>query len=162
MSSTEQTEHDAAELPREDGGELITRDPVLETILSDTFGAVIGPELNNFHGDPTDKWRLTALATGPMVKSFDDTVGKIINIQYFYVHTVNVDGPTPGEFINAVRVVLIEPDLTAYGFVSNVLAQDLSRMIRTFGLRPWNPPVHVHVTKTPAKRGYFYNLVPAN
>jgi len=135
---------------------------MLQQVIGDVFGGIGGPELSNIDGTPNARWRMISKATGPGVKSFDDLAGKTVSVEYFYVHPVRVDGPTPGEYVDALRCVLFDSNGECYGFVSSVLARDLARMVMTFGLRPWKPPIVVQVTKSKGKHGHsFYNLVPA-
>lgn len=161
MSQAESQEVRQTVMEQEGQTQIIVPDKMLQEVISDVFGGLGGPELHNFDGTTQDKWRLTALATGPETKSADDCVGQIINVRYFFVHPVEISGNTPGEFSRALRSVLITPDHDCYAFVSNVLARDLARMVRTFGLRPWEPPIAVQVVKSKAKVGHFYSLCPA-
>lgn len=163
MTSEAAEAQDNIVLQRSQESEIMPSDDLLPAVIADVFGPLVGPELNNFGGTAEDKFRMTALATGPNVKKFIDTVGKTINVRYFYVHPVRLDGKTPGEYINALRCVLIDADGTAYGFVSEGVAKDLARMVRFFGIRPWDPPIAVNVVASPGKPPHtFYNLVPVN
>ncbi|KKN24607.1 hypothetical protein LCGC14_0893300 [marine sediment metagenome] len=161
-SEAEQAQADRT-LEQEQHTELAVSQQLLPAVINEVFGSLAGPELHNFGGTPEHQFRMIALATGPNVKKYTDTVGKVINVQYFYCHQVRLDGKTPGEFVDALRCVLIDSDGTAYGFVSEMLAKDLARMIRFFGVRPWVPPIAVSVTMSPGKGSHtFYNLVPVN
>jgi len=136
---------------------------LLQTMISDVFGSLGGPSLDNFDGQPNEKWKLKALATGPHCKTFDDIGDRELEIRYFYVHPIRLDGATLGEYVDTLRTVLIDANGDAFAFVSTVLARDLANMVQTFGLQPWNPPIRVKITVSPGKSGHkFYNIVPAN
>ncbi len=162
MTETHETIEANVVLEQESQTQLIRRDNLIQEVIGEVFGGMGAPELHNFDGTEQEKWRMIAMATGPGLGGFDDTAGKVINVKYFFVHSVDVDGPTRGEFASALRCVSFTPELVGYQFVSGVLARDLARMVRTFGLQPWEPPIHVKVTKTAGKKGHFYNLIPAN
>lgn len=134
----------------------------LQEAITAVFGTLGGPVLHNFQGNDIEIWKQTSVATGPDVKGIDDFPAEGIDMVHFYVHPVELDGPTEGEVVEAIRSVLIDKDGNAYGFVSNFLARDLAKMIAVFGLEPWNPPVRIKVRKNKAKqKGHFYTIVPA-
>lgn len=110
---------------------------IIPAVVERVLGQIGTREFHNFVGTPMEVWRLTALATGPDVVSGDDRLGKVIELTHFHCQQVRVAGPTPGEYDDALRVVLIDKDGTAYGFTSTGVARDLARIISTFGMGPY-------------------------
>jgi hypothetical protein len=133
----------------------------LQATINSVFGTLGGQTFDNFDGDKIARWKLQAAACGPDVKGIDDVPSTGIAVKYFYVHPVELDGPTEGEIVTAIRCVLIDENGLAYGFVSNYLARDLARMISVFGADVWNPPITVMVRQNKGKAGHkFYSIVP--
>lgn len=144
--------------------ELSLGDPAkiaLQHALERVFGTLGGPSLDNFDGDDIARWRLQSIATGPDVKKIDDVPAEGIAVKYFYAHPVELDGPTDGEVTEAIRCVLIDDQGVAYGFISNMLARDLARMIAVFGCGVWDPAIKVKIKVNPGKKGHkFFSIVP--
>lgn len=141
-------------------GELAPMSPQ-EQAIQQVFGVLGGRSLSNFKGDEREQWRFRANATGPNCKPVTEIPAEGIDVTYFYAHGVQLDGPTPGEVVDAVRCVLITKDGQCYQAVSNYLARDLADMIRVFGLQPWEPPVKIRVQVNKGKAGHtFYTIVP--
>lgn len=161
----EGTEYDESKtLSTQQGREVSISTPAqdaLQAAIEGVFGTLGGRVLHNFEGDKVAVWRQTAIATGPDVKGIADVPPEGIEIQNFYVHSIELDGPTPGEFTEAIRCVLVDPQGNAYGFVSNFLARDLAKMIAVFGIAPWKPPIKCKVRQNKGKAGHtFYTIVP--
>jgi hypothetical protein len=162
MSIEDYNESTEVAVPKGKGGIVSNpADDALNTAIKEVFGTLGGQVLHNFQGDKVAIWRQTALATGPDVKTIDDIPADGIEVSHFYVHPVELDGPSEGEIVSAIRSVLITPEGVAYGFVSNFLARDLARMISVFGIGEWSPPIRVKVRSNKGKNGHkFYTIVP--
>jgi len=138
-----------------------SRDMSPSRAVQQVFGELVGPELHNFSGNQMEVWKQIAIACGPKVKGFDDLPEDGLYVSNFFVHPVRIDGPTPGEFTDALRCVLFNEGGDAYAFVSSVLAKDLARMVMTFGLKAWSPPLHIGISRNRGKQGHtFYTIVP--
>jgi len=130
-------------------------------LLSDVLGELSGPTLHNFTGDRREVWKLTAKATGPDVIVSDEATLVPIDIRHFLVHTVRIAKETPGEFVDAIRTVLIQPDGKQYAVVSDGVARDLAGLIHTFGMGPYDPPIEVQITPVRTRKGFkTYRLMP--
>jgi hypothetical protein len=150
--------------------ELMEGDPQLPTVvekravlaIKEMLGSVGQPALHNFHGKPEEVWRATALANSPQCLKAADVRGKELAVVHFYASRVQISGPTQGEYIEAIRCVLIDKNGIAVAFVSDGIAADLAQMIYTFGLQKWEPPVLVKIEEVTTRRGWrTYRIVPA-
>lgn len=160
--STESSNEQNTTLISQQGGQVAVpgRDAT-QVAIEQVFGALGGRTLDNFDGDHIAKWRLTAIATGPNCKRAEEVPSDGIAVKYFYVHAVQLDGPTPGEVVDALRCVLLDDQANAYAFVSNGVARDLARMIAVFGIKPWIPAVKLTVQANKGKGNHtFYTIVP--
>lgn len=129
----------------------------LSAIIAEKGGAPV----SNFDGDTMHKWKLRSIATGAGCKSFGDLPPGGIDLKYFFAHRIEMVSSRGGEIIEPIRVVLIDSDLNAYGFVSDGIPKDLDGIIQDFGWGPWCLPVNVTVTmgETRSKQK-FYSLGP--
>lgn len=161
MTTDSSSERNTTLVSQQTGQELIAGRDSIQSAIEKVFGALGGATLDNFDGDNIQKWRMTAIATGPNCGKIDTVPPDGIAVKYFYVHAVQLDGPTDGEVTDALRCVLMDDQANAWSFVSNGIARDLARMIAVFGVKPWTPPVKVKVQVNPGKGpNKFYTLVP--
>lgn len=160
--SNEQSESRELSIPSQSGLSVAEQQEAkLQATINTVFGTMGGQTFDNFDGDKIARWKLQAAACGPDVGGIDDIPAEGIAVRYFYVHPVDLDGPTEGEIVTAIRSVLIDESGKAYGFVSNYLARDLARMISVFGAETWNPPIMVQIRQNKGKAGHkFYSIVP--
>lgn len=121
-----------------------------------------GDCLHNFDGDKMQVWKLSALATGPQCLSADDCANRVIKIRYWYVHRIEMVNKETGEVMTPMRVVLIDSDGNAFGFVSNGVFQSLSQLVNIVGRGPYDPPLELRIvsTKLASKRSML-SIVPA-
>lgn len=134
----------------------------LPAVVEQVLGSLGGKCFHNFGVDKLDVWRQTAIATGPDVKPVSGCLGNVIPLHKFYCHQVQIAGETPGEYLDAIRVVLIDDDDNAYACVSDGVARDLGRIIATFGMGPYDPPIGIRVVQGNTRKGRrFYSLQPA-
>jgi Phage Single-stranded DNA-binding protein len=134
----------------------VEKGEIAESVLGRFATAII----HNFDGNELQRWRLTAIASSSEPKKFTDLGGGVLAIKYFYAHPVQVIR-LDGEVIDATRVVLFQPDESAFAFVSQGIAKGLGQIISIFGWGPYNPPIECRVSQTATKSGHIYNLVPA-
>lgn len=111
--------------------------------------------LHNFTGSPKDIWAKTARATGPTTRDADDAIGKCITLTHFYCHAVTIAGPTDGEIIeNMPRIVLIDKDGTAWGFVSRGILDGLRQLLQSFnGVLP-EQGIEIEVKRQKTRAGF--------
>lgn len=134
----------------------------LPAIVESVLGSIGAKAFHNFKGSALEVWQKTALACGPDVIPGNTHLDKVIALCEFYVHQVQVAGDTPGEYIDGVRVVLIDDDNTAYAFVSDGIARDLSVIIAAFGMGPYDPPIGVKIKQGNTRKGRrFFSIQPA-
>lgn len=129
--------------------------PDVNNMIETMVGGPSLVALHNFKGTKEEIWRMTALATGPDVKTIDSLAGGAIVTKWFYAHRITIAGDEPGEMIDAVRCVLITPDKQAYAFVSDGIARDLAGIIQAFGLDPLDPPLELTPTRVKTRRGFY-------
>lgn len=141
---------------------LVTQESkALQEVISGVFGQFGSRALHNFGTDRQQIWKLTSLATGPDCLRATDYKDKEIPIKYFYVHAIQLEGDSPGEFSDAIRCVLITPTYDAIAFVSNGIAADLARIVSAFGLEEYTPPVLVKLREFETRgRRRMYSLQP--
>lgn len=138
-----------AKISNEDKGEM----------ASAVLGRYATAVIHNFDGDRQNRWRLTAIASSSEPLGFDQIPAEGLSIKYFYANPVEID-KGQGEYVDATRVVLIDPVGRAYAFVSQGIAKGLGQIISIFGWGPYDPPLRCRVTATKTKRGHIYNIVP--
>lgn len=147
MEGSDKTSEPTQVLP----GQSSSQDRFLAELLS--------TRTSNFDGDNMQKMRLEMLATGPSVEKADKILGNILEVVYYYAHPVDIAVNNTGEVRPAVRVVLIDKDSKAYGFVSEGIARSLATLIFYLGQKPWNPPVKMKITQSSTRKGNrIYNI----
>lgn len=116
---------------------------------------------SNFDGTPNERWRLSALATGPSCGKGDEWIGKEFQIRYWFRHWVDLaqeDGSTK----SAQRTVLISPHGEMIGFVSDGVSNSLDLLRTYLGDGPYEQPVVVVIVQVKSKGGRkFLALEPA-
>lgn len=117
---------------------------------------------DNFDGDPPDKWRLSALATGPGCLSYGDLNNEPFLVKYFYAHEVEIENSETRDLVSVMRVVLISPDLHAVATVSDGVWLGLVRLVEFMGSGPYDPPLKVKLVESKTNKGRrMVSLVPA-
>lgn len=135
---------------------------MLPAVVEGVLGSLGAKAFHNFKGDAMAIWRQVAKATGPTVGNADDIIGKEFKLERFYVHQIQLAQEGQGEYVDAVRCVLIDPSDNAFAFVSTGIAGDLARIISTFGMGPYLPPIIVKIVSfTTAKKRKSYSIQPA-
>lgn len=131
----------------------------------DLIGQVLGglgtPTLHSFKGTPQEQWRQIALCEGGDIKSKADWGDRPIAMEHYYLHRVTVNGKSPGELVDAVRCVLVQPDGTRIGFVSDGIAKSIARIIMMFGVGPYKPAINIKIVDVKTPNGHTYNIIPA-
>ena len=131
-------------------------------IMEQVLGSLGEAAFHNFTGTPLEVWGQIAKATGPDTMPADKKVNSVIRLVKFYCHKVMIQGPTSGEYTDAVRVVLIDSDDQQYAFVSDGVAGDLARLISAFGMGPYNPPIQITVRPFRTRKGFnSFTIQPA-
>jgi hypothetical protein len=135
---------------------------LLPAVVESVLGQLGAKALHNFQGDNMERWRMQTIACGPGVKSGPDAREGVIALRHFYAHRVEMVDDATGEINDGVRVVLIDPEEHAYGFVSDGIARDLGAIISTFGMGPYIPPINVRIKEIQTRKGRrTYTIVPA-
>lgn len=134
---------------------------MLPAVVEHVLGDLGSQSFHNFVGDQLQVWQQVSKATGPDTIPADEILGKEIRLVNFYCHKVMIAGPSPGEYVDAVRIVLIDNDKQGYSFASNGVAQDLARIIGAFGMGPYNPPISICVKQFRTRMGRnAYSIQP--
>jgi hypothetical protein len=146
--------------------EIIAPDSVVSKLAPSQFERLLGdraiPAIHNFVGDDMQQWRMTALATNGQHGRIEDARGLTISLQFFYLHPIQVNGPTPGEIIDTVRCVLFDDKGKSWAFVSEGIASSIAQMCEAIGMGPWSPPILVKIIEGKTRAGRnFYTMVPA-
>lgn len=119
-------------------------------------------QVDNFDGDTVERWRLTALAKGVGCLTQKDMPPSGIRLEYFMAHIVEMVRENTGEIIEPTRVVLIDVDGKAYGYVSATMVNELDTVVQLFGLGPWKEGIPIIVTKGTSRKGrQIYSISPA-
>lgn len=137
---------------------LIRRPEEFDQIL----GVGSTAEVHNFGGEPMDQWRQVSLAKNGQHADAQAAMGKPLVLKHFYAHPIQINGPTPGEVIDAIRVVLFDISDNSYAFVSTGVATGLAEMVKAIGFGPWENPPTIKITERKTRLGRrFYTIVPA-
>lgn len=107
--------------------------------------------LDNFDGDERAKFELRLLAMNDAKKGSEHLKERIM-LKYWMVHEIEIL-KEDGELVPCYRVVLITPDLRAYGFVSDVLARAIREIYREYGRAPIDPPIPVQIKQKDTQGG---------
>jgi len=118
------------------------------------FGAASSSAITNFAGSPYEIWRFTSVVGRGDVFGFEDQPKDGIALRWWFAHKVPMPRGDNGEVYDAIRVVLVQPDMTAFAFVSQGVADDLRSMIGAFGSKPFDPPIMIRVVKVKTNRGF--------
>lgn len=160
--------NDVRETQQGQSTELTTTNPAgngqyaTPAIMESVLGKLGEPAFHNFVGTPLEVWAKIAKATGPDVVSADKKVNAVIRLVNFYCHRVMIQGLTPGEYVDAVRVVLVDSEGQNYAFVSDGIAGDLARLISAFGMGPYTTPLNISIHPFKTRRGFnSYSIQPA-
>jgi hypothetical protein len=86
-----------------------------------------------------------------------DQVNTVISIKDFLAHNVSIRMEADGEYIEAVRLVVIDANGTRYECVSTGLLKSLGHLLFLYGDPPWEAPVKVTVrTKRNKERNIYW------
>jgi len=134
---------------------------MLPAVVESVLGNLESRAFHNFVGDELQVWQQVSKATGPDTIPADKVLGEKIRLVHFYCHQVMIAGPSAGEYVDAIRVVLIDADKQGYSFASNGVASDLARIIGAFGMGPYNPPIEICVKQFRTRMGRnAYSIQP--
>ena len=161
MSSEQSTEKQQQQGDQLENGPVPLPIDTQMALLAGAIGGNSALEVHNFDGTPRQQWELSSLAVGGEGDALSDNVDEIIEVKYAYIHGVQVAGQAKGEVVDALRVVLITPDLQTYHCVSGIVAADVQRMWAAFGRKPFVPAVKVKVAKRKTGSGRtIFTLIP--
>ena len=107
-----------------------------------------------------DKQRLLAALHGT-VEPLADSLGEPFDVEHVLTQAIDVVSESTGEVVPSIRVVLIGPDGTMKGCVSEYAWKSLQSIgsAALFGPPPWKPPLRlVCVQHTSSRKRKFYNL----
>jgi hypothetical protein len=115
---------------------------------------------DNFDGDNMNKMRLELIARGPDSLSGSDLVGKVIEIEYWYAHSIEVEDDG-GQLVQCARVCLIGPDGAAVKFASQGVYDVLRMIVKYYGRKRFNPPIRCLVKEVKTRKARkMLTLVP--
>lgn len=118
--------------------------------------------VTNFPSDKMLRWKLTSIACGGDCKRFEDMPDGEMALKYFYCHKVEMVRPNGGEIIEPIRTVLMSPDHTCYGFVSDFLPREIDNLRQLWGHGPWEEPLLIKISKFATRKGnQCYSIGPA-
>jgi Phage Single-stranded DNA-binding protein len=83
----------------------------------------------------------------------DDLQGKPFLMKWFYAHKVELRSDKGGEVVDAIRVVLVDPDRRTLGFVSDGVVDSLDLIRSILGDGPYDPPIPVRVVRQKTRGG---------
>lgn len=126
---------------------------LLPAVVEGVLGSLGGKSFHSFKGSTLDVWKQISIATGPDVVPASEKLDNPFDLVHYYCHQIKVAGPTPGEYKDAIRCVLIDKDGAAFAFSSDGVALDLGRLIATFGLGPYDPPIKIRVKQFQTRMG---------
>lgn len=81
-----------------------------------------------------------------------DQIGKTIRIQHMLIHACTWTAKD-GEVIDGTRVVLIDPNGTCYGSVSEGILRSVKLIGQVFGPPPYQPPFECEVIQVKLRNG---------
>lgn len=101
----------------------------------------------------TDKVRVYRALQGD-AKPLDSFIGKVIEVENVVVHPVDLTDPITGEVKTGARIVLIAPNGTMVGCVSNGVFDSIKKLGATFGPLPWTDGMLVKPAIVKTRRGF--------
>lgn len=142
--------------------ELIPAGQGKQELLATVLGEINRQCVHNFDGDAREIWRMSAFATAGQTKAKEDAFGVTIPVKWIYCHMVQIRDVETGEISDGVRTVLMTPDKECYAFASDGIAQSVADIFRTFGFKPFDPPLELKVLPIKTRAGWqTLKLVPA-
>lgn len=162
MSTSEQQQSDQSANDPNASHQLIVIQKAQQELIQQVLGSVGTTSLHNFPGTKAAQWKMIALAESGASKSADDIGDEPFAIKYFYAHQIQIVNRQTGEIAEPVRVVLIAADNSSVQFVSDGIAKSLARILQTFGMGPYDPPIMVRLQVIRTNRGFkTYTMIPA-
>lgn len=128
-----------------------TRAPVLdmEALALDVW--------SSFPDDPKNAPTIIRLLQAGAAKVADEINGEI-SVEHVLAHRVELEevNKDTGEVsrVLADRIVLVEPDGTAYACVSTGVRKSLQYLMHYYGMPPWKPALKVKVEQLTTRRGF--------
>lgn len=128
-------------------------DPALSTNESTQIYAVqlyneeieVGSFVCNWDFKDPDLARLLFLAEVPTSEKANDLVGSEIPVVYWICTKIEIPDRQGGGTAQVVRTVLIGPDDQTISTLSHGIVKSVDLMRKTFGDKPYNPPVNMVV-----------------
>lgn len=109
--------------------------------------------VHNFDGDSREKYRRIAIACGSNTVKSDDSIGKEIDLKYYFAHRVEMIDQKTGEAFDQTRIVLFDKNDVAYSFVSGGIVDSINLLISAFGQGPWIEPMAHKVIESRTNSG---------
>jgi hypothetical protein len=86
-----------------------------------------------------------------------DMVNTTIEAVNYVAHDVKVNGKAEGEYIDCIRLVIVDKAGKTYGCVSNTLLRSLATICYVFGTPPWATPIKLTVrTKRNGEKAIYW------
>jgi hypothetical protein len=104
--------------------------------------------VTNFDGNERERYKRIATACGSGTIKSNDSTGKAIDIKYYFAHRVPMEDSKTGEYIDQLRIVLVDKEDKYYSFVSAGIADSLNLLIGVFGNGPWTEPMEHKIAQT--------------
>ena len=116
---------------------------------------------NNFDGDDTRQWTMQNYCRSTNVQDAKEWINKEFKIKYWLVWAITLIDKETGELVDTYRSVIIQPDKTAIGFVSEGIVRSLQLLVAQFGDKMLEDPVTVILKSISLADGKnFYRLEP--
>ena len=107
----------------------------------------------------TQEQRLDIYDAVSSAGSLDDMVGKTVSIENVIIQPVEVEDEKSGEMELRNRIVLVEPDGTAYACMSTGVETSIRNLFAIVGMPPWAPALTFEVTKKQGRNGYKFTTL---
>ena len=99
-----------------------------------------------------DKARVVGLLQ-KQVEPLADHIGETITIEHLVVHNVEM-ADEDGVAFEAARLVLVQPDGTAFGCVSEGARRSVGLLAQFYGMPPWKGGIKAKIEQVTTRRGF--------
>lgn len=143
-------------------GLIPVQDTTVQNLIEQALGTIGTRTMHNFGTDKMQVWKRSAMAESGKMKKMQDMKDKTFKLCYFYVQQVQIVDERTGEISEPCRVVLMDDQFDGVAFVSDGIAKSLAKIIQTFGMGPYHPPLNIEIEEIQTRRGHrLYNIIPA-
>ena len=87
-------------------------------------------------------------------ENLGDHLNKVIEVENFVAHPVQMVDDQTGEIIEALRIVLVTPTGETYASVANGVLSSIQKISGIIGSAPWTPALKLKAVEVKTRKGF--------